>query len=74
MVGARPGAVESEAISGALGQHPVEEQLPAGVLMMGGAAPGSSSSSSSSTLACLHKAPGHLALLTHCDSKCALLH
>lgn len=28
----------------------------------------------SSTLACQHKAPGHLALLTHCDSKRALLH
>lgn len=27
---ARPGAVESEAVSGALGLHPAEEQLPAG--------------------------------------------
>lgn len=61
---ARPGAVESEAVSGALGLHPAEEQLPAGVIIMGGAAPGSSTSS---TLACQHKAPGHLALLTHCD-------
>lgn len=49
--------------------HPTEEQLPAGVLIMGEAAPGSSTSSTS---ACQCKTPGHLALLTHCESKLPL--